>query len=240
MEKFDEVISLGYNCEVSFRIEDFFGRINPMPFSWSYVLDRSRFPDVLRNSKALFSKGESLCEDRMIKCNLFELKFHPRYSILPQFGTYTEEQYQMAVGELKGRVEHLTDKFTELCNSEKHTLFVMKVEDYGNNDNVCYIKDVHSALKEVYRSQKFVLAVLMQKKCLTAEIKALESDTVKIFGLSKFAPKKHTNIMGDIRGWYKFFALITRTRKPGFFWNVYKRRWAWFWSTVEKKLKIFP
>ena len=29
---FDRVVSLGYNCEVSFRIEDYYGSIDAMPF----------------------------------------------------------------------------------------------------------------------------------------------------------------------------------------------------------------
>lgn len=198
MEKYDEIISLGYNCEVSFRIEDYFGENNPMPFSWSYVLDRNLFPDAIRNIKDILKHGVNLCEDRMLQCDKYKLKYHPRYSILPQFGSYTDEQYSEAVNELKSRVEHLTDKFAGICNSNKKTLFIMKVENHGNEDNVRYIK-------ETYHSQQFVLAVLMQKNYITSEVMQLEDEKVKVFGLSKFAPKKYTNILGDIRGWYRFF-----------------------------------
>lgn len=238
MEKFDEIVSLGYNCEVSFRIEDFFGKINPMPFSWSYVLDRNKFPNALLRVKDILAQGESLCDDRMIKCNEFELKFHPRYTILPQFGAYTEEQYQAALLELHGRVEHLTDKFVALCQSDKRTLFVMKVEDYGNEDNVQFIQNVVTALNRVYASQNFVLAVLMQKVSITQEILNLECDKVKVFGLKKFAPKKHTNTMGDICGWYKAFVSLTHTKKSNFYCKICKRRWEWFWNTVARKLHI--
>lgn len=238
MEKFDEIISLGYNCEVSFRIEDFFGKINPMPFSWSYILDRSKFPEVLRNCTTILSRGESLCEDHMVKCNLYDIKFHPRYSILPQFGAYTEEQYQSAVNELRDRVAHLTEKFVTLCHSDKQTLFVMKVEDYGNEENVSYVRAVVDALNEVYISQNFMLAVFMQTTGITQELKNLESNRLKIFGLKKFAPKKHTNTMGDVKGWYRAFCELTREKEKKYFRRVNKRRWDWFWGTVARKLHL--
>ena len=52
--KYDVVAGLGYNCEISFRLENFYGHINAFPFSWSYVLEREYFPKVLENIELLF------------------------------------------------------------------------------------------------------------------------------------------------------------------------------------------
>ena len=128
---YDKVVSLGYNCEVSFRIEDYFGAIDAMPFSWSFTLNRDKFADAMRAPENLLSEGITVRDDHMLMCNRYELKFHPRYSIFPQFGEYTEEQLQEATAELKERVKHLAEKFNNLCKSDLKTLFVMKVEDKG-------------------------------------------------------------------------------------------------------------
>ena len=78
---YDKVVSLGYNCEVSFRIEDYFGSIDAMPFSWSFTLNRDKFTDAMREPEKLLSEGITVRDDHMLMCNRYELKFHPRYSI---------------------------------------------------------------------------------------------------------------------------------------------------------------
>lgn len=48
--QFQNIVSLGYNCEVSFRIEDFtHDKIKSYPFSWSYITDQKKFLDALWN-----------------------------------------------------------------------------------------------------------------------------------------------------------------------------------------------
>lgn len=238
MDKFDEVVSLGYNCEVSFRIEDYFGKLNAMLFSWSYVLDRDKFPDILRNTSQIFSEGEILCEDHMVKCRWSELKFHPRYTVLPKVGAFTKEQYKEAVQELYSRVEHLSDKFSELCRSGKRTLFVMKLEDKGNEENVRFMNAVIDALNESYVSQNYVLAVVALEAAVTPELSALQSDKLRVFKVKRFAPQKHTNIMGDIRGWYQMFYAVTGVASKNYFRCVRKRRWVWLKDTVYRRLHI--
>lgn len=238
MDRFDEVVSLGYNCEISFRIEDYFGTLNAMLFSWSLVLDRNNFPDVLRNSSHVFSEGETLCEDHMIKCKWSGIKFHPRYSVLPKVGEFKEEQYREAVQELHSRVEHLSEKFRELCRSDKRTLFVIKLEDKGNEDNIRFLKAVTDALDAIYVSRNYVLAVVTLKETLTPELTAMQGDKIRVFSLKKFAPQKHTNIMGDVRGWYRLFYTITGTGSANYYRNIRARRWTWFKETVCRKFHL--
>lgn len=238
MDKFDEVVSLGYNCEVSFRIEDYFGNLNAMLFSWSYVLDRDKFPDILRKSSQIFSEGEILCEDHMVKCRWSELKFHPRYSVLPKVGAFTEEQYKEAVQELHSRVNHLSNKFCELCKSEKRTLFVIKLEDKGNEANIRFLKAVKDALDGVYVSRNYVLAVVTLKATVTSELSALQDNKLRVFTVKRFAPQKHTNIMGDVKGWYRMFYAMTGVASKNYFRCVRKRRCVWLKDTVYRRLHI--
>lgn len=55
--KYDHIISLGYNCEVSFRIKDFFGKLESYPFTWVYINNQiPQFVDVLKNFDKLLLK----------------------------------------------------------------------------------------------------------------------------------------------------------------------------------------
>lgn len=237
---YDRVVSLGYNCEVSFRIEDYYGSIDAMPFSWSFTLNRDKFPEAIRNSGELLSEGITVRDDHMLMCNKYELKFHPRYSIFPQFSEYTQEQLDEATKELKERVKHLSDKFEQLFGSDLRTLFVMKVEDKGTDSNCKYILDVYEALKEKYTSGKFTLAVVLLNESINESVRALENEQIKVFGLKKFAPVKHTNIMGDIKGWRNVFWTLDPNQegKRNFVKRVNSRRTKWAIDTFKRKLKI--
>ena len=235
---YDNIVSLGYNCEVSFRIEDYFGSLNAMPFSWSYTLDRDRFAGAIRAPKEIFSEGMRVNDDHMLVCNRFELKFHPRYSILPQYGDYTQEQADEAYEELCGRIGHLTDKFVKLCAGDESTLFVMKVEDKGTEDNIKYIESVLAALTDVYRSGKFMLVAVPEKQAMNDELKKLENEHLKVFSVTKFAPRKHTNTMGDIAGWERIFRTMSGAGSASYRKNVRARRIEWVIDTVCRKLHI--
>ena len=43
------LVSLGYNCEVSFRLEDYYGKLDSYLFSWSFEDSRSGFIKALEN-----------------------------------------------------------------------------------------------------------------------------------------------------------------------------------------------
>lgn len=235
---FDVITSLGYNCEISFRLENYFGSINALPFSWSFVLEREKFPEVLENIDRLFADEVELLEDNMILCKNYNIKFHPRYDVLLKEGSPTEESTCMAVEELKQRVFHLKDKWKELFNSSKETIFLMKVENKGEVENLNYIQEVYEKLKRKYTSGKFVLVVLLEKEAVTDKIRALETGKLKVRTLKCFAPKKHTDTMGDVWGWWKILNEITGKRNWKYFVRLWKKRVSWFVVVVKKHLGI--
>lgn len=234
--KYDAVVSLGYNCEISFRLENFFGKINAMPFSWSYVLERESFPAVLEHIDPLFSGEVRLLEDRMILCENTKIKFHPRYEILQKDGTITEDSLAEAVQELKSRVEHLKKKYVELVASDKRTLFLIKVENKGEEDNIRFVRDVTEALRKAYRSGLFTLVVLAEKEAVTPGLQSLEGEQLKIRALKRFAPRKHTDIAGDVKGWYRVLQEMTGESGKGYRRRLWKKRREWFFAVLKKKL----
>lgn len=235
---FDVITSLGYNCEISFRLENYFGSIDAMPFSWSFVLEREKFPQVLENIDRLFADEVELLEDNMILCKNYNIKFHPRYDMLLKDGTPTEESTQMAIDELRQRVSHLKDKWKKLINSQKEAVFLMKVENMGEEANLQYIQDVYQVLQRKYISGKFTLMILMEREAVTEQIKGLEKEKLKIRTLKRFAPKKHTDTMGDVCGWWCILNELTGEKNWKYFTRLWKKRLSWFIAVVKKYLRI--
>ena len=234
--KYDTVVGLGYNCEISFRLENFFEHINAMPFSWAYVLERETFPQVLEQIEPLFAGEVRLLEDHMILCENTNIKFHPRYEILHKDGAVTEEGLKEAVEELKSRVAHLKKKHLELFQSDKRTLFLLKVENKGETENIAYIKNVAEALSKTYSSGNYTLVVLLEKAAMTPGIGEMESKQIKIRVLKHFAPRKHTDIAGDVRGWYRILQEFTGEVGRGYWRRLWKKRKEWFIAVLKKKV----
>lgn len=234
--KYDVVASVGYNCEISFRLENFYEHINAMPFSWSYVLDRESFPEVLKNIDSLFAGELRLLDDNMILCENTKIKFHPRYEILLKDGGVSQENLAEATEELKSRVTHLKKKYRDLLGSDKRTLFLLKVENKGEEANIQFIRDVSEALKATYTSGNFTLAALVEKNAVTPAIQQLESEQVKIRVLKKFAPRKHTDIAGDVKGWYYVLKELTGESGNGYWKRLWKARKEWLFAVLRKKL----
>lgn len=234
--KYDVVASLGYNCEISFRLENFFEHINAMPFSWSYVLERDSFPAVLENIDPLFAGEVRLLEDHMILCENTNIKFHPRYEILLKNGSVTEESLAEATEELKSRVAHLKNKYKELLTGNKNTLFLLKVENKGEESNVNYIRAVTEALRKTYCAGTFTLAVLIEKEAFTPAIQQLEEEQIRIRVLKGFAPRKHTDIAGDVKGWYRILKELTGEAGKGYWKRLWEKRAEWFLAVLKKKL----
>lgn len=235
---YDVVTSLGYNCEISFRLENYFGSINAMPFSWSYVMEREYFPSVLENIAPLFAGEVKLMDDQMIRCENFKIKFHPRYDILRREGEPTEETLQEAIEELRGRVSHLKQKYLELVAGDKNTLFLMKVENHGDEDNISYIKNVYETMKRVYLSGKFTIVAIVEEEALTEGVRALEEEQLKIRSLKRFAPRKHTDTMGDVKGWKRILDEFCTADASGYYKRLWEKRRKWFFAVVKKKLHI--
>ena len=235
---FDVVMSLGYNCEISFRLENFFGKIEAMPFSWSYILERNNFPQVIENIDSLFVGELTLLEDNMIKCENTQIKFHPRYEILLSGGQSTEDSFAAAKEELRGRVEHLKEKFIRILESEKAILFIMKVEDKGEEANLSYIKAVKSVLKKKCQNDRFMLLVVMEKDAITEHIRGIEDVNLKVRGVKKFAPRKHTDTMGDVRSWKKILQEATGEKGSGYYKRLNRKRVEWVKAVLRKHLHL--
>lgn len=232
------VISLGYNCEISFRIENYYGKINAMPFSWSFVLEREKFPSVLADIDQLFTGEVELLEDHMILCKNTNIKFHPRYDVLLKNGDVTDNSYEEAVQELRNRVAHLRKKWKALMEGNESTIFLMKVENKGEDLDYNYIKQVCEGINKVYHSGNYQIYAILEKNGYSEKIKALENEKLKIRVLKKFAPRKHTDTMGDVWGWWKILNEISGRKNWIFFKRLWKKRISWFFAVVKKYLGI--
>ena len=78
---FDHIVSLGYNCEVSYRIKEYTRKdIDSYPLSWAYMLDQRQIVHVLEHINEMLTENLKLCMDGMFSCDILNVKFHTKVS----------------------------------------------------------------------------------------------------------------------------------------------------------------
>lgn len=223
---FDEVVSLGYNCEVSFRIKDYFNKISSYPYSWAYCCDKELFLKSFSNLDDLLTGDITFIPaSGMFKCEKYNINFHSskHKEHLVTDGKPNEENVEKEIIALKEKTNYLTEKFKQLLESEKNTLFVIKIKHDECNDDIKFVKEIYSKLLEKYKSKKFVLLVVLEEKYLTNELTKLESEHLKIRSVKYFARDSETLTGGDLVGWDSVFSGFKLKFTTTVFINIVKK-----------------
>lgn len=226
--KIDEIVPLGFNCEISFRIEDWFGKVNSYPFSWSYPFNRDIVVDELNNGlKNILSETVSICHDkrirRMVVCDKTQITFHPKGDFIDKNGIINLEP---ATIELKSRFAHLRDKFEKLIkDQDKFILFICGLTDNGESSDKDYVLRLYSVLKSICITDHFILLIVADSKRYTDELKLLENDNLKIRMVRKFGNQKRVDFSTDGKNWGKIFAeFLGNKGKAKYTYRLTKRR----------------
>ncbi|MGN0437490.1 MAG: hypothetical protein ACI4F4_03130 [Lachnospiraceae bacterium] len=230
MKAYDEVISLGYNCEISFRIRDYYGKLYSFPFSWSYILDRDEFLKALDNLEQIFQGEVHVCKDNrvnsMIECDKYHICFHPRSEFVADDGTIPEETFDKAVEELRTRVMYLVKKFkVGLKDPNKQFVFLVGITDNGKTSDYDFLFELKSKLDILCPAQNYVLVAVIPENRLTTELKLINDERIKIRKIRRFGTQKCNDISTDMFGWGRIFKEFLGKENLGwFFYRLNKHR----------------
>lgn len=220
---FDEVISLGYNCEISNRLYDIFtkGNFEHYLYTYTYEHDRNSFLESLKNLENFVESEYSLLPWGMIKHEKYNIGFHSKYDTeeLLKDDAHHEEILSTAIEELKSRIKHLSQKTENIFKSEKNILFIIKIKYDNFKDDFEFIKNLNHILQNKFtnKNAKYTLLVVLSKKnypksdlkkFLNCNLANVKVDTIKNFAVSAFA-----DIDGDIFGWYKILKKYIKRKK---------------------------
>lgn len=127
-KKYDNIIPLGYNCEIAYRFYRHFRFIESSLFAWVYINSFEELLNALKNPD-LLAQGELVYENTMFKCLNSGIYFHGKTSA-EKFTGDTETIHKLIasdIEELRPRIEYLSDKLVKTVNNGKSTLFIKKI-----------------------------------------------------------------------------------------------------------------
>lgn len=209
---FDTLVSLGWNCEVSFRIQDYLNRnIDSYLYSWVRVQNGEGLLRSLYHPEDVLAGNITLLDCGMLRCEKCQLDFHgigEKGKLFLENGAPNEEVVSETIKELRSRIGHTSDKFQKLLKSDKRSLFIWKLnENYIVDQQVLEnIKKVFCFLSEKYVSGKFVLMIVIEKKRCTEELLSLQNERLVVKNVQRVADKDNVMLDGDIDGWMEILA----------------------------------
>lgn len=218
VKKYDEIITLGQNCELAFKIMQSFGAIESYLFTWALVPPYHIF-DALENPSLIFSEEiVELKEVNMWRCSRTDLTFHGKSSV--QALDKDEKKRDMEKQEVISRVRYLSDKLQKVLKSDKKKLFAIEIHNdlfkFSIPELILYISKLFNVLNRL--SSNFDLLIILGKDFNIDEIKSLQNNHLFIRFVEYFAPYNQatTKSLMDLsssKKIFKEFQLKTKLRK---------------------------
>lgn len=155
-KKYGHIISLGYNCEVSFQFFLKYHFVESSLFAWVNAVDCQHMIYALKNLSVLTTKGFKHVPP-MYEDIATGISFHPKEN---HGETEKEEK-----AELKSRILHLKEKFIKTASDGKKNLYIFKCPPIESSEKEAYkdIVELYNTLKTMV-SNEFDLLIILEEK----------------------------------------------------------------------------
>jgi hypothetical protein len=210
---FNNIISLGVNCENTFVIQDLFGNIDSTLFTWAFIEDPFMLSEYIANPDILFTDGMTLTPSKMFRCNKTRFVFHSKMQKEDHIFDANEElpvdTLREAEEEVHSRVEHLADKFWNRINSEDRNLFVIKLlshEEYKDNIINLLMELIYSLDRKCFNKDFMLMCILEDDYAQSIE-QEIRDNRLVIKRIRRFAHWTSTDKF-DEEGWKEVYKNI--------------------------------
>ncbi len=214
---FDEVITLGYNCENSFRVMNVISKkkFHHYLYSWLYVTDREKFLQSLNNPVGFVDDDFELLPWGMLMGKTTKFHFHPEEERMLRENP-EKCDIDAAKANLKSKIKHLAEKTVNMLNSNKKILFIIKVSKVSVDEDIEFIKKVNDILNAKCSNKEYKLLCIFEGRRLKKDEKKFLSRNITkqidIGFVKKFARDPQTDIGGSIYDWLKIISRVYFTR----------------------------
>jgi hypothetical protein len=199
------VLSLGYNCEVSFQFYRTFRFVESNVFAWVNTMTVDNLICALADIDRIGSEGWAF-EGVMWRDVSTGIWFHGKTPMdVWTSGRYTQSDLDADRIELEGRVAHLKKKFLEVARDGRSKLFVFKYPPDETPD-VNRVGKIHDVLVKLCEGPTDLLVVL-EERMLPALKDADLPPGVLTASVSHYTPVKQATAveLSDVDGWRRIW-----------------------------------
>ncbi len=205
-KKYENIVMLGYNCEVAYRFFRQYKFVDSSLFAWTYVtFEQLKF--FLENPDKV-ATGDFFLEHGMFTCKNSGISFHGRTDLtaVTDVLQIDKEALEKEKAELRSRIEYLKEKFYKYCSNGKSTVFIRKIsaKEAQNPNLLDNLNWLYQKLSSIC-SNDFRLVLVCEK----AFSQKLQFDNPKIIvkTVEKYSPDENVTDKkaGDKFGWRLIF-----------------------------------
>ena len=200
---YDYILSLGYNCEVAYRIVKYYQSESSGLFNWSYSNTIDELIYALNHFEEIGTGG---FEDPnyLFECKNTHIFFHGRAPMeVYMNNTATAEEKNADLEELVSRLEYLKTKFLKMLRNDNRKLYIYKIKDKDIDENV---NEKIKTLKQCLLSnggKNFDLLIVAQES--QREKFTLIDNEYKVRFVNKFPPDENVVENKYKRNWNNIF-----------------------------------
>lgn len=201
---YDYIISLGYNCEVTYKFLRHYGFEESNLFNWVHSGPIENLTKALMSFSDI-GAGDWRRPGTLWTCLNSNIHFHGKVPIIRYVNnTISEEEIEADKEDLISRVKYLKEKFLTIAKDEKKKLYIYKIDSHDVDDLVdSKIISLLNALKDL-GVNNFDLLVVAEKS--TAKLFKKHSDKYDVDFVKYFPPDDDvTNEKYLKNGWSNVF-----------------------------------
>lgn len=203
-KKYGHVLSLGYNCEVSFQFFKYYHFLEAGLFSWVGASDIKTLTNALNNFNAIAS-GDFKYNGSMWQCLNSSICFHGKFNVKAT----DVEALNADKKDLISRTAYLKKKFLSSGSDGKKNLYIYKHSIRDSNEATLFIKDIQSlynTLKTLIQNDFDLLVVAESKTFPALTEKDFKNDHIYFRTVEFFTPETSvTQKNNDRKHWKKIF-----------------------------------
>lgn len=179
---FDHIVSLGYNCEVTFRFFKYFHFEETGLFNWTYAHHIDDLINALTNLDAI-GTGDFEYPSPLFECKNTHIYFHGKQRMdIYMNKTPTDEIFLKDKEDLTERIQHFKEKFLKIAQNNDSKLYIYKIQDIDINEEIEEkIKALYFCLEKLGAVNFKLLVINAVGKNFDFECKNIISRTVKYY-----------------------------------------------------------
>jgi len=206
---YGHIISLGYNCEVSYQFFKKYHFTESSLFAWCACPSINTMINSINNLDIVGS-GNFKPINHMWQCQNTQISFHGKTSQRLWKDTPTQEFIDKELQELKSRLAHLRQKFVTTGQDGKTNLYIYKC---SHNEETLPQEKLVSLFNSLYEtishicSNPFDLLIILEKNILPDIEQKIDNPHIVIRHVKFFANPAHVaSSPSDKHGWKRIFS----------------------------------
>lgn len=203
---YGHIISLGYNCEVSFQFFKKYRFTESSLFAWCACPNIETMRAAIDNLETV-GAGKIKPASPMWRCQNTKISFHGK-GRRSMWDNPTQEFFDNDLKELKSRLAHLRQKFATTGQDGKKNLYIYKCSpvDVVSSDIILKINELYKTISNRCQNP-FDLLIILEKNILPDIEQKIDNPHIFVRRVKFFTDPAHvTSKPYDQRSWRRIFS----------------------------------